>query len=606
MPPVTRSDKGKGKAKAAPSDSETAPLLRQSAIDRLRAEYGAAESSASSTASAEYTVDTPATGHSHRRSKRFAVVACALSLILGVVVFTALLAASFIPPAESESLDLAPALVYTSPGVKVLDVSGSGVRVNVTFRGGVDVDYVLAETKREWPSWVPGWFGRVRESVAHGVIGTLPQKTVTVAIPEILVYRREGGLALLNVSFPGTIEVPLLVGKVHEPEYVDISVEAVGTPVAPAGDVWKWSQNAWAKGHADVVVAAKEATASVQGAWWSKYLTFSQIDVSIPLRLPVPALPNLPPPGKPLDLAKLVKLESYGLYTDNGLKINANISLPNPGVHEVPFGLPFAVELEGTPIAEVLAVATRCTNTSVHVNIDGDVTVSTGDPLSHFLQRFLHGEDNPLTVRGLSKVPRANPSIPLPPPWVLQSLPSLSLDLIFPSPTNRPNIVRKVTLEDIKFFEIAGTMHASGIVVASIQLPKGLEHVAVNVTAIRPDVLVFDGPVESDGTADPDDPPPNAFGRIHPDEYLNATTGPSEDPDLPYGLTVRAPFDDLALDVLEGRNGVLQSFVAKILFKGSALAGIDGVADVRAAIVGLDGELEAGSLPVRGEFYVKR
>lgn len=323
----------------------------------------------------------------------------------------------------------------------------------------------------------------------------------------------------------------------------------------------------------------------------------------------MPAVPNFPPPGRPLNLTRLVTLHEYALSNNaGGIKIAATASVPNPSLRSVPFALPFAILVEGTIMAQVVARASRVTTSTIEIQLSGDVsTLANSEPLNNLLQHYLRGEGSPITVRGHGAMPHGYEHSDIPPPWVLKTLPSLSVDLEFPGPNPKPEIVKQVTIEGMKIGEANGQMIASGTVVADVELPRGLEQIHINVTAIKPDVMVSDGVEDDQGgdEYDPENPPPKAFGRISPDVFLNSTTEPGTDPNRPDILIVRAPFTDLALDVLPGRDGILRGFVSKVVFKGGAMAGIGGVADIEADLFS-GGLLQVGGLPVHGEFWVKR
>ena len=145
----------------------------------------------------------------------------------------------------------------------------------------------------------------------------------------------------------------------------------------------------------------------------------------------------------------------------------------------------------------------------------------------------------------------------------------------------------------MRISESQGKVHASGTVVAEIELPPGMQGVQADVVAVLPEVLVFDGPAPSDGDES------RAFGRIHPDDFLPSSTTPSAS-----GLTVRAPLKDVELEVSQG--DVLSDFVKKIIFKGGAQAGVKGTASVRVRVIGVDGTVRLDGLPVSGEFWVGR
>ncbi|KLT41646.1 hypothetical protein CC85DRAFT_286302 [Cutaneotrichosporon oleaginosum] len=557
--------KDKGKARAAPP-TERSPLL------------GDPSSSSSSSLP-------PACVQAPPRPRRLGVYVALLALLASVG-FIAILAASFVP-SEREIQDLPDSFKYGTPTLHIQNVSDEGVRVNVTLSGGLDIDSALALDGRRGSSW---WQG-LRRGAAHAV--PLPD-TVRVTIPQLQVYPRGGGLPLLNITFPGDILVPLVRGDELRP----LSVEAVGAPIASVGEIWGWVQKAWAAGDAEVILGVPEAQARLLG------FTFTQADLAFPIKFDVPALPNFPQPGKKLDLSKLVTLHNYTFTNRDGLRIIALAALPNPGVADIPFPLPFAIEYEGARMAEVVANTASVSKERIELSLEGDImATSSSDALGKFLRRFLHGQDSPITVRGLHDMPRRYKG-PSPPQFVLQTLPSLSLNLKFPAPHPAPQIVRSVTVEGMKLGG-GDAIEASGTVVALVQLPDGLEGVDLNVSAIQPDVLIYDGPAISDDRPDPRNPPQGAFARIHPSHFLHSTTVRSDDPATPDALVVRAPFENVPLDVLEGRESIFRAFVSKVIFKGGASAGIGGVVDVRADL-GVGEDIEIGDLPVTGDFWVGR
>jgi hypothetical protein len=156
----------------------------------------------------------------------------------------------------------------------------------------------------------------------------------------------------------------------------------------------------------------------------------------------------------------------------------------------------------------------------------------------------------------------------------------------------------------MRISEAGGKMLASGVVIAEVELPEDLAGIDIDVSAVQPDVLVFDGPAPDDDGGE--DFPPRAFGHIHPNETLPATTEKANDPLHPHRLVVRAPLTDVPLDILPGRDGVLSGFVSKVIFKGGAEAGIKGSASVRASLSGVNGNLRLNDLPVTGLCWVGR
>jgi hypothetical protein len=146
---------------------------------------------------------------------------------------------------------------------------------------------------------------------------------------------------------------------------------------------------------------------------------------------------------------------------------------------------------------------------------------------------------------------------------------------------------------------------------AEAQLPEhliGKGGLDIDVKRITPNVLVLNGPVPSPTDTNSDDPPspsipPTAFARLHPADPIPAFTSPH--PTLPSVLLLRAPFKDLPLEILSDRQ--LSGFVGKIILKGGAAAGIEGVADVGVLVEGLgDRVLEVNGVKVEGEVWVGR
>lgn len=323
-------------------------------------------------------------------------------------------------------------------------------------------------------------------------------------------------------------------------------------------------------------------------------------------------------------------LRSYSLETSSGsslypssghgvLAIKALATVPNvlSDINAtIGFGLPFAIFLpQDNPSDAAVKMAEVMTSPifinplakDIEIRLQGRVVADLGklaamssSSLSLFLQNYLRGEDNPIVVQGLSSVPKAIAPISGPPSWLLHSLPTLLLPLSFPGPRPPPQIIRSVTIEKMRLTEQRGKMKASGLVIAVVEMPAGMTGVDVNVNAVRPDVLVFDGSAPDDD--DLDDYPERAFGHINPQDFLESTTEPH--PTLPNLLIVRAPLDNVDLDILPGHDKVLSDFVGKVVFRGGALAGVKGTADVRLELGGVKGQVAVQDLPVKGQFWV--
>lgn len=264
--------------------------------------------------------------------------------------------------------------------------------------------------------------------------------------------------------------------------------------------------------------------------------------------------------------------------------------------------------------------------------------------LADFLARYLSGESNTIQI-----------TTPL--------LPGYEVSAEFPAPDPRPQILRDVTIKDMKIRPVGTIFVASGIVQGRIVLPAGM-HMHLDVEYVLPDVLVFDGEVppapepgylraqvaaplrgrggRGDAPAMPDEPPlPNplpdrAFAHIRPDAWLPAVSAPMEPEEgMGAAYAVSARVVDVPLEVLPGRQKEFSNFVGKVrVFRGracrltadlchygqvifgseGATAGLLGSAAVAVTVEGLPldapgrraGEIALAGLPFQGSVHIKK
>ena len=151
-------------------------------------------------------------------------------------------------------------------------------------------------------------------------------------------------------------------------------------------------------------------------------------------------------------------------------------------------------------------------------------------------------------------------------------IPELFVNATFPALRPKPQILRDVTIRNMKIkTSNGGGMLASGTVYAQVVLPPGF-HVSLNVTRVLPDVLIFDGEAPDEGTRSPPPAPPlpdplpeRAFGHIRPDDWVPSTSIPipSEEGDGS-AVEVYAQIVDVPLEVLPGRDREFRNFVGKV------------------------------------------
>ncbi|WVR03317.1 hypothetical protein IAU60_000308 [Kwoniella sp. DSM 27419] len=657
-------DKGKGKAKVDQQSAEVAPLLGSTSP---RPEYhtnptvvdeSSADAARQTLRSVRY------------RSFLLTVLVVLASILLAAVLFLILLVASYRPsPSELSSLPQT-AFAYSPPdGVSVLNVTDDGILLNISLRCGIDADRALGvqafTTDQEKDQAAANgergvgaaWWESTRRWVAHRALKSLSQPSVTVNIPRALqVLSDDSSAPLLAARILDVLQVPLVWDipvrssvENDPPKWLrPVSFRALAKPLALTGELWEFVQRGWMRGSISVTVNIDGVQARpTEEAWWAKYAKVDKDKLSMEIAVPIPQLPHLPRPGQALNLSSLVTLQRYSFDTgrpgeDKALNIEAVATIPNflPDLNTtIAFGLPFSIALPPTEgdedgpdlpnkmaevITEPVTLGGGMATKELVLRMGGIITAnlsryashpsshggngSNTSPLSLFLQNFLHGRDNAIVVSGLPSLPSfASSNVVKPPEWLLSTLPSLSLPLTFPGPKPPPKIIQSVTIDHMRISESGGKMKASGVVIAQVELPKEMQSVDIDVVAVRPDVLVFDGPApdldEGDGD-EGENPPAKAFGHIHPEDWLASTTSPSGDPRFPHRLIVSAPINNVDLDILPGRDKVLSDFVSKVVFRGGAQAGVKGAASVKVRITGVDGKVVLDKLPVRGEFWV--
>jgi hypothetical protein len=310
-------------------------------------------------------------------------------------------------------------------------------------------------------------------------------------------------------------------------------------------------------------------------------------------------------------VSQLVRLQSFSVESESkNVAVHALATVINPVPSIVNLTAPsisFSVLLPGEdnstiPVASVHTDPFTLTHPNITLVISGSILPlppHASASLSSFVSRYLSLEPNPISV-----------TCPL--------FPSLVLDMEFPPPDSKPQILRNVTIRDMKIkpSSIGTEFLASGTVFARIVLPKGMD-LTMDVTRVFPDVLVFDGEVpelaslllsrqkREEGLPDP--LPEGAFGHIQPEDWLEATSV-QIDTEGGQGSTfaVTADMVDVPLEVLPGRQKEFSTFVSKVrwdtvlcvtLFTQNsfqvifgthgALAGLKGTTDVGVHILGL-------------------
>ncbi|KAI8989245.1 hypothetical protein BD414DRAFT_439907 [Trametes punicea] len=606
-----RVDKGKAPARDA-EPSEHTPLLA---------------STSASLSSLEATFQ-----HSHRRlySRLLTVFLTSLSLCVLVFVLIALMFYSYrshayqIPPEEI----LQQALVVQPDRIDVLNASSTdGIWLMVQVRVGFNAGRVVGVSSNE----DDGLFKDLWKSIGRWGIRQLDRVTADLA-PIQVAPRTHPDVTLVTIVFP-PLEITLTADPPPE-DYTWLKPIQVPMCVKPTKDVSSllhFVRESWKNGF--VSVQASVAQAVVHGGrlgetGWRSHFIVSHSNVRPAINMKIPALPGLPPPGHnhaPPRFSDLVTLQSFeiGSFHDT-LLVEANATAINPLPWNLEFSspsLPFIISLPAPnsstseashiPVASVYSHPFALTHPNISLTVSGSVIPlerNASGALSAFVSEYISAHDADIQI-----------TTPL--------VPNLVINTTFPAPHPKPEILRNVSISDMKIKPVGTTMVASGTVHALVVLPRGI-NVGINASRVFPDVLVFDGPVPSPGANEsesdmerrsppptrplPDPLPPRAFAHIRPDDWLPAECFPAPSPKHAGStVAVSAHIVDVPLEVLPGREREFSNFVSKVIFgTQGALAGVQGEAAVAARVHGLpfangrDGEMELTGLPFQGSVRI--
>ncbi|KAI0689342.1 hypothetical protein BC835DRAFT_1283155 [Cytidiella melzeri] len=607
----------KGKGRAIPEHlDETTPLL--------------ASSSGNHSLEAD---DLPPRRH-HLASRLLSVFLFSLGFCTFALVLVILVAYSY----GSRASDISPEQIQRSvkfrgpDGLDVVRVGPDGfVCLQIRVRVGVDAAAVIGIQDDD----EDGIFRYMWKTV--GRWGVRQVDRISVNLSSVEVYSGQTHELLVNVSIP-PLEIPLTTNPPPDDSWLTaMTIPLSLAPTRNMSALTRFIRESWRDGA--LVMISETQRAVVYGGGlhersWRSRLRAVRTNVRMPMRVKIPAIPGLPPPGHndPLpEPSDLVTLQSFKIETDLGhsnLRLFANATAVNPipdFVHYAPSKLPFTIFLPAVnktpsliPVATVYTEPFNLTHPNISLSVTGTVL-----PLSHnasstvsaLIANYVSLRDTDISI-----------SSPL--------FPALTVEAVFPAKRPKPQILRDVTIRDMKIMPSSSgsTMLASGTIFARVVLPKGID-VNINVTKVLPDVLIYDGEVPkspelaySDGGRAPQSslPPPhplpdplpeNAFAHIRPDDWVLSSSLPViSDEDSGTSVEVLAKIVDVPLEVLPGRDREFRSFVGKVIFGSQgALAGVEGVAAVLVNVDGLlplgdhggsSDEMELSGLPFEGSVRV--
>ncbi|KAF8842794.1 hypothetical protein BDN67DRAFT_965188 [Paxillus ammoniavirescens] len=600
--------KGKGKAKCPQEVTERTPLLH--------VEAGTSQSSRDSD---ELDPESSTVGRRQLWTKLIFVFLSTFLLCLVILITFVLLAYTYAARLSHVSPEdlLENGLVFEGPDrVDVLNATDGGFWIHVEARVGIDAGSIIGVNTNDdegtlkdlWKS-----FGR---------LGIRFLGTVTANISTVYVFSPPQVL-LGTVSSP-PVHLPITANPPSDSSWLTpISVPLFVRPTDNSSDLVHFVEDAWRRGAASVRAFAPSIAVwggAPNASGWRSKLAFDFEKLETQISIPLPPVPGLPTPGEGTtlpSLSQIVSLQCFNISSmPQEIQLNARASVINPAPPNFQMSvpaLPFVVSIPSTrhgyiSVASVHTQQFSLAHPNVTLFISGNVLPLPSDAteaLSSFISHYLSLERNPITI-----------SCPL--------FPSLVVDTEFPSLDVRPDLLRNVTIRDmqIKPSSPGGEFLASGEVFARLVLPEGMNFM-MDVKRVLPDVLVYDGevpelpplPVTQGNIPSrlPSPLPPRAFGRIRPDDWLDAKSEYNGTDGEGSTFFVSASIIDVPVEVLPGRQKEFSNFVSKVIFSSEgALAGLQGTADVGVDIVGLpfhggtgdDAEFQLVGLPLRGNLRI--
>ncbi|KAG0703538.1 hypothetical protein DFH29DRAFT_435917 [Suillus ampliporus] len=578
--------KGKGKARHPEPSEQTPLLLHHSDV---------APSQPRATV-ADEDVDVESSSDARRRlwSKLTFVFLASLSFCIIIFLLLALLAYSFAARLSDVSPEdvLENALVIQGPyRVSVLNVTADGgAWIRVRARVGIDAGSIMGVNTDD----DEGTFYDIWKSFGRWGVKLLDRVTVDVSTAQIFSQRQS---LLATVDSP-PFELPLTGNPPYDDSWLSpMSLTLFVVPTRNASDINQFVHDSWNSGAASIhasIPSVVVSGGSTNKGGWRQMLRLHRLGVQTKLSMKIPPIPGLPTPGEDVPLppvSQLITLQSFDLESEaENVTVHALATVINPVpsiMNLTAPSLPFIISLPGenhssVPVASVHTDPFTLTHPNVTLAISGSVLPLPPHPsasISAFLSRYLSLEPNPISV-----------ACPL--------FPSFAVDTEFPAPISKPQILRNVTIHDMKIkpTSVGGGFLASGTVFARIVLPKGMD-LTLDVVRVFPDVLVFDGEVrelpvllspQQKVEELPDPLPEHAFGHIRPDDWLEATSIQVDTEEEGSIFAVTADMVDIPLEVLPGRQKPFRNFISKVVFGAhGALAGLQGTTDVGMYILGL-------------------
>ncbi|KAG1778737.1 hypothetical protein EV702DRAFT_1025847 [Suillus placidus] len=578
--------KGKGKARHPEPSEQTPLLLHHSDV---------APSQPPATDDEDVDLESSSDARQRLYSKLRIVFLASLAFCIIIFLLFALLAYSYAARLSDVSPEdvLENALVIQGPyRVSVLNVTADGgTWIQVRAKVGIDAGSLIGvDTDDDEGTFYGMW-----KSFGRWGVKILDRVTVDVSTAQIFSQRQ----ALLATLDSPPFELPFTVNPPYDDSWLSpLSLTLFVVPTRNASDINRFVHDSWHSGAASVHASIRSVVVSGGSAntgGWRQMIRLQRLGIQTQLSMKLPPIPGLPIPGEDVPLpsiSQLITLQSFSVESeakDVTVHALATVINPVPSIMDLTApSLPFMISLpsenhSSIPIASVHTDPFALTHPNITLTISGSVLPLPPPPsasISAFITRYLSLEPNPVSV-----------SCPL--------FPFFAIDMEFPAPSSKPQILRNVTIHDMKIKPNSASTGflASGSVFARVVLPKGMD-LTLDVTRVFPDVLVFDGevhelptlllPQQKDEEELPDPLPERAFGHIRPEDWLEATSVQVDAEGEGSIFAVTADMLNVPLEVLPGRQKQFSNFISKVVFgTHGALAGLQGTTDVGVHILGL-------------------
>jgi hypothetical protein len=226
------------------------------------------------------------------------IVLC--SLLFGACLFLGLLLASYIPSSKERD-DLQDAVVFHGPtGVQVLNITSSGLWLEVEGYMGIDIDKILGVNQDDVCEGQRGagaqWWESARTAFGRSLVHALGPIEVS-SLQGLEVWSTAGiHSALLSATIPVVIPIPMTtqVNNISfdqtvwsmPPWLTAIRIPVHVRPEASPKNILSLAKKAWAEGSIDIELRVGSIRIkAVEDRGWRGYISRTERDIRVPMTI---------------------------------------------------------------------------------------------------------------------------------------------------------------------------------------------------------------------------------------------------------------------------------------------------------------------------------